>query len=285
MHFFYIDESGDTGANLADPHQPIIVLGGISVRDEGWNATQEQLREILAAYFGGRIPANFELHAKELLCPNGEGPFAGHAIEQRCTLALSLLSLLSERSHGAHYIALDKAQLAATPLGAPVPYGPNQPYLVGFDYLITYINWYVRDRLGISARGMIILDKKDQYHQLIEHLMHERRFGGAATHRVKWVVEFSYSVDSKKNAMVQLSDLVIYCVKRFIEVDAGHRANWPQGTKDFYARCFSLVRERVQRAALVERTGRNMDQLNAFLTTVRAEPRTQWRRHYDLGTD
>ncbi|WP_143814354.1 DUF3800 domain-containing protein [Lysobacter spongiicola] len=35
MHFFYLDESGDTGANLADPNQPIFVIGGVSVRDEG----------------------------------------------------------------------------------------------------------------------------------------------------------------------------------------------------------------------------------------------------------
>jgi hypothetical protein len=46
---------------------------------------------------------------------------------------------------------------------------------------------------------MIILDKKDQYHSEIEQLMHARRFGGIVAHRVKWIVEFSYTVDSKKN--------------------------------------------------------------------------------------
>lgn len=130
---------------------------------------------------------------------------------------------------------------------------------------------------------MIILDKKDQHHDLIEQLMHERRFGGAAAHRVKWVVEFSYSVDSQRNPMVQLSDLVIYCTKRFIEIEKGHRDNWPQNAKNFYARCYSIIRERVARTALVERNGRNMDRLNAFITAIRAEPRVQWRRHYDLA--
>ncbi|MBB5207842.1 DUF3800 domain-containing protein [Chiayiivirga flava] len=285
MHFFYIDESGDTGANLADQYQPIFVLGGISVRDEGWNITQERLSQIISDYFGGNTPNDFELHSKELLCPAGDGPFSGHDLQPRCELALRLLGLLEERAHGVHYLAIDKQALAVTNHDAPVPYGSNQPYPIGFDYLITYINWYVRDRLGISARGMVILDQKDQHHGLIEQLMHERRFGGVPAHRVKWVVEFSYSVDSQKNPMIQLSDLVIYCTKRFIEIEKGHRDAWSQDAKNFYAKCYSIIRGRVVRTTLVERNGRYMDRLNAFIAAVRVEPRVQWRRHYDLADD
>lgn len=283
MHFFYLDESGDTGNNLTDVHQPVMVIGGISVRDEGWNATQQALNQKLVAFFGGALPAGFELHAKDMLSPAGEGFFAGLPIEQRCALCLELLALLAERSHSVHYIAFDKPSIHATPLALPLSYDYRQPYLLGFDYLITYINWQVKERLGQSARGMIILDKKDQHHAHIERLMHERRFGGTAAHRVKWVVEFSYAVDSDKNPMVQLSDIVIYCVKRFIEVERGYRDAWQPEVKLFYARCYSIIKERISRAGLVERGGRNMDQLTAYLKTVRAEPRTQWRRHYELG--
>jgi hypothetical protein len=34
MHFFYLDESGDTGENLLDKNQPIFVLGGLSIADK-----------------------------------------------------------------------------------------------------------------------------------------------------------------------------------------------------------------------------------------------------------
>jgi hypothetical protein len=283
MHFFYVDESGDTGANLEDPDQPIIVLGGISVRDEGWNATQEVLNRRLSAFFHGNLLADFELHAKDLLSPNGDGFFDGMPIEERCALCLDLLDLLTQRSHGAHYIAIDKPQLRGAALETELGYDHAHPYLLGFDYLITYINWLVKERLGKSARGLIILDKKDYYHENIEMLMHNRRFKGPTAHRVKWVVEFGYSIDSKKNPMVQLSDLVIYCVKRFIEVEKGYRANWMQETKNFYARCYSLIKPRVARTNIVERTGRGMDQFNALLQSVKVEPRTQWRRHYNIG--
>ncbi len=282
MHFFYLDESGDTGNNLTDLHQPVMVIGGISVRDEGWNATQEALNRLLTTFFGGALPAGFELHAIDLLSPTGDGFFEGIAMQRRCELCLALLALIVERSHGVHYFALDKATIRTNPFAFPLLYDHQQPYMLGFDYLITYINWLVRERLGRSARGMIILDKKEQHHAHIEQLMHERRFGGVAAHRVKWVVEFSYAVDSDKNPMVQLSDIVIYCVRRFIEIERGYRDAWSDEAKLFYARCYSIISDRVSRVSLVERGGRNMDQLTDYLQIVRATPRTQWRRHYDL---
>jgi len=283
MHFFYLDESGDTGCNYADVNQPILVVGGISVRDEGWNTTQEHLRQILERYFNGTIPNNFELHSKELLSPTGDGPFAGHAMSNRCRLALELLGLLSERSHDVHYIALDKRSMGTRTLGLAMPYPTAQPYLIAFDYLVTYINWFVKEKLGRSARGMIILDQKDEHHNHIEALMHNRRFTGAAANRVKWVVEFGYTVDSAKNPMVQLSDLVIYCVKRFIEIELSLRTNFSEDTKNFYANCFNLIHPRIARQSIVERQGRGMDEFNSFIAAMRATPRTQWRRHYRLS--
>lgn len=44
-------------------------LGGVSVRDEGWNETQTQFYSKLRDFFGGTIPDDFELHATDLLAP------------------------------------------------------------------------------------------------------------------------------------------------------------------------------------------------------------------------
>lgn len=46
MHFFYIDESGDSDRNLNTPDQPTIVLGGVNLRYEGW-------KEIFFGFFNG----------------------------------------------------------------------------------------------------------------------------------------------------------------------------------------------------------------------------------------
>lgn len=280
MHFFYLDESGDTGANLEDPDQPIMVLGGISLRDEGWNKTHEAMSGLIAEYFQGNVPHNFELHARELLSQAGDGPFAGHPIQQRSNLARRLLQLVHERKHGAHYFAVHKPAMAAAQCAYPACYDLSTPYLVAFDYLITYINWQVRERLGTSARGMMIFDRKEQFHPQIEVITHDRRFRGAAAHRVKWIVEFSYSVDSRKNPMIQLSDLVVLCIKRFLEVENGYHELWTPIAKQFYAEAFGLITDRTEKVKIEPRDGRHSEQLNEYLEAVSATPRPRWRKEY-----
>lgn len=283
MHFYYLDESGDTGSNLNDPDQPVIVLGGISVRDEGWNETQKHLEAKLSAFFDGTLPAHFELHAKDLLCPSGAGAFSGFTLRDRARLCHSILDVLAERSHSTHYIALDKRRIRESSPSLSVPFDPKQPYLLAFDYLVTFANWHLKERLGRSARGLIILDQKEQYHSDVERIMRDRRFGGPATHRVKWVVEFSYPVDSRKNPMIQLSDLVVYCVKRFMEIHHGYRDGWSSEAKKFYAECFAKIHPRLPRSTLVAREGRGMDEVNSFIQEVRLEPRQRWKNEIQKG--
>jgi hypothetical protein len=59
----------------------------------------------------------------------------------------------------------------------------------------------------------------------------------------------------------------------------------PEDAKTFYARCYSAIQSRVARSGIVERGGRNMDQLNGFLSDIKAEPRARWRRYYDLDSE
>lgn len=280
MHFFYLDESGDTGANLADKGQPVFVLAGLSVADKKWNNTKEALDGVLIEYFAGAIPENFELHATELLSPKGEGPFEGHAIEKRLALVRQLLSLMDELGHHAHFFAIDKSKMAATKCEFATPYDSQTPYLLAFDYLITYINWHVKENLGQSARGMLVLDEKPEHHESIEAIIHHRRFGVPAVQKVKWIVEFSYPVDSRKNPMIQLSDLVGLCVRRFLEIELGYKNGVPNVVKEFYGECFNIIMKRVKSKSIVERKGKHLDKLTSYVEVVQAKPALQWRRGY-----
>lgn len=282
MHFYYLDESGCTGDDLANSEQPIFVLGGISVRDSGWNTTQEALADIIDEYFHGSVPAGFELHTEQLLSPDGEGPFLGHSRERRNELAKRILRSLAERGHDVHLYAIEKAKLESCNCSLQMPYNTKTPYLLAYDYLITYINWVIKNYLGRSARGMLIIDAKEQFHAFIERITHLRRFDGPASHRIKWIVEFSYPVDSQKNPMVQLSDLVVFCVKKFLEIDKGYRNMHSPNAKKFFAECYDLIHDRIRRKELVERRGRGMDKINDFLKRIQAKPTRQWKRRFGV---
>lgn len=56
MHFFYLDETGDTGADLQNSEQPIFVLGGITVRDKGWRQTADAFQRVVGSFFKDEIP-------------------------------------------------------------------------------------------------------------------------------------------------------------------------------------------------------------------------------------
>ncbi|WP_320151044.1 DUF3800 domain-containing protein [uncultured Tolumonas sp.] len=281
MHFFYLDESGDTGANLQDQQQPIFVLAGLSVADKKWNNTKECLDEIINQYFNDSIPAGFEVHSHALLSPRGEGFFHNHPIEQRLELVRELLNLIEELGHQVHYFAIEKSLLAASDCEYETVFNSKHPYLLSFDYLITYMNWHVKNNLGQSARGMIVLDEKEEHNESIEQIIQNRRFEVPNTQKVKWIVEFSHPIDSRKNPMIQLSDLVALCIRRFLEYERGYKTAPEQVTR-FYAECFNLIDKRVKSKNIIDRNGRNLDHLNEHLSRSQCKPRTQWRRQYGI---
>ncbi len=286
MHFFYIDESGDTGPDLLNTRQPIMVMGGLSVSDEKWNNTQIEFERIISSYFNHQIPSNFELHANELLYPNGKGFFKGHSLDNRTSLAIELLNILNTHSHNVHYISFIKEKISRIEfeLEKDLYFNIKCPYELGFDYLITYLNWFITKKLGRTARGLIILDEKKDQHQNIENILTFRRFKNTKRHRIKRIVEFGYPIDSKRNPMVQLSDLIIYCIRNFLEIENGYKNNWSQEAKDFYAQCFSIINSRIVKKNLIDRNEgkKSIKRLNEFLKDVVAKPRRGWKGYYKL---
>lgn len=282
MHFFYLDETGCNGADLNAGQEPIFVLGGVSVKDQGWVATTEAFEAIIENYFNpDPVPVNFELHAHELLSPKGEGPFFGHDRAKRSQLAFDLLNLIHDRSHQVHFVALDKNLMAVEATGAEHQvYDARIPYLLGFDYITTLINYHVKERLGHTARGIIILDEKEMFDDELAKIIRYRRFDVAKTRRIKWLVEFSYSIDSEKHPMIQLTDLSIYCIKKFLEMDRGYRDAWPQAAKDFYAQCFVMIYDRVPQKPILDQPGRHAIGVNALLGRVTVRPRRGWKKFY-----
>jgi Protein of unknown function (DUF3800) len=160
MHFFYLDETGDTGTDLGNAEQPIFVLGGVTVSDKSWRKTTDAVQSIIADFFNGLVPDGFELHAHELVAH--QGPFAAHSQEDCNALALALLDVVKEQRHRPHFVAIDKKLLLNHAAGKEHNIiDCKAPYLLAFNYLVSYLERFVREECGKSARGMIIIDRKD----------------------------------------------------------------------------------------------------------------------------
>jgi hypothetical protein len=92
-------EQGSTGKDLAPPQQPIFVMAGLLVSDEKWRTTEAGIQRVIREAFDEPMPPTFELHACELLSPDGDGPFAGWDRDVRNQRAVDLLCLLEQRGH------------------------------------------------------------------------------------------------------------------------------------------------------------------------------------------
>jgi Protein of unknown function (DUF3800) len=115
MHFFYIDETGCTGSDLANAQQPIFVIGGVSVSDDRWRNTTDAVQVEISKFFKGSIPNGFELHAHQLI--TGTGPFEGHTQEERNSFAHALLDVVITLKHKVFFVGIDKRRLATAVKG------------------------------------------------------------------------------------------------------------------------------------------------------------------------
>jgi Protein of unknown function (DUF3800) len=282
MHFFYLDETGCTGVDLKNPEQPIFVLGGISVSDDRWRTTTDEIEKAVSAFFNGAVPPNFELHANELI--NRTGPFDGKTQAECNAFALKLLDIVVTLKHKTHFIAIDKKRLLEHAEGNEHDIiDCKAPYLLGFNYLVTYIERYVKDKLGKSARGMIILDEKKMYQADVDKLTHFRRFDVPNVRKIKWLVEFSHPVDSVRHPLIQISDLVIYSARKFLECDNGYRPDWPVEAKNFFASCYDRVDQRVWRSTLIDSPGEEEEGAHELLKLCQSTHQGHWKNNYALS--
>jgi len=276
MHFYYLDEAGCTGGDLENPEQPIFVSGGVIVRDEGWNRTKENFDQIILNFFNGDVAPNFELHANELLSPEGEGFFTGYSREHRNALAHELLDLITNRSHQIAFCAIEKTSLNNednSEIESKNYFNKKTPYLLAYDYLISLFENHTQRLLGRSARGMIIIDIKEEFNNTISVITNHRRYCVPNNQRIIWLTEFTYSVDSRKNPMIQLSDLVCFLTKKFLEIDKGYRENYSSEVKNIYKEFYLKIHNRSIRNSVLRVGGNRFNDYNALIQNVMIFPR------------
>jgi hypothetical protein len=245
----------------------------------GWRKTTDAVQNVVNDFFNGAVPNGFELHAHELVAR--EGPFAERSQADCNALALALLDLVADLKRRTHFIGIDKKLLLKHVDGKEHDIiDCRAPYLLAFNYLVSYLERFVREECGKSARGMIIIDQKDMYLTQVDELTHYRRFDVPKARQLKRVVEFSHSIDSLRHPLIQLSDLVIYTTRKFLECDNGYRPKWSAEAKNFFASCYDRVQKRMWRTNLIEAMGEEEQKSHALLQRCQATHNGQWKRNY-----
>lgn len=251
MHFLYIDESGNTGADLDCAQQPVFLMAGLLVSDEKWRKTQGAVQGKLSAFFGGSPSRDFELHACELLSPDGDGPFTGQPRDARNALALELLNLIVERSHALFVVPIYKASLApCTMPQQDFGFGWAHPWEFGFEMMLTMFEDFLRGPdTGPSSTGLVIVDHEAQYVDFVRsHTNRRQRSGG--WRQLRKVVEIGYSATSHANPLIQLTDLVAFTYRKYLELATPRADHWPPAAKQFFAQCKASIWDRVKFKAL-----------------------------------
>ena len=73
MELLYLDESGSTGLDLDNKHQPYFVLAGVSVKDDKWHKVNDYFEQEKIKIYPDF--SDIEIHTNELFNSNPKSPF------------------------------------------------------------------------------------------------------------------------------------------------------------------------------------------------------------------
>ncbi len=203
MHLVYFDESGNSGTNLADPQQPVFVLGALIVPESLWQTVEAQLERALDQHFPPPRPAAFEVHAGDLR--QGTGDFRGIPLAQRLALRDDWLRIANRHQLRFIYRAITKTRYERWMKSALGTHITVNPHLAAFPLVAHVVNNYLR-QLSPPALGIIISDDNREVVDDIERFVKLLRAASGAL-RLDRIIEKGFFIDSKKSLLIQLADL------------------------------------------------------------------------------
>lgn len=220
----------------------MFVMAGLLVSNERWRRTEEILRERLKEGLGCEPGPGFELHATELLSPEGDGPFGEMSQGSRNKLALSLLDIVGERNHQVLLQVVDKLKMAdATPPAKEYGFDWKHPWDLSLAMTLTMFEDHLwGNSTGSSSAGMVFIDHKDSYLSLVRDRSKERGAAGG-WRQLKKVMEIGYSAVSYANSMIQLTDLIAYTMHKTAESVSGYGLKWPPDAHGFFRECRGYI--------------------------------------------
>lgn len=218
MHLIYLDESGNSGGNLADPQQPIFVLCALIVPENSWQSLEKELSSAVETYWPSPRPADFEIHATELINPS-EDPFRKQKPTHRLQFITAWLNIATQHKIRLVFRAINKQRYARwlhQTFGAGVMINPH---VAALALVAQVVNSHLFQLPG-RPLGIFISDENHQVARDVDKAIHVLR-GAHESVRLTQIVEKGFFVESHKSLVIQLCDLCVYAIRRHEEIKAG----------------------------------------------------------------
>jgi hypothetical protein len=209
MYFCYIDESGNTGSNLKDVHQPYLVLAALMVPPHNIKEIENDVRSLGYKYFGAESRnTDFEFHGDTIYNTRKKDRyFKKLPLEKRFELLDELVNIIIKHEDiKVGYISIHKQRYFAN-------YHIQQ---TAFHLLVEKIEERLQGYL--NAHCLLIADEQDEIEQkLIDDLDHFKQHGtifGYKSIQVEKIIDSVHFVQSHNNYLMQLSDVLCYLIRK-----------------------------------------------------------------------
>lgn len=217
MYLVYLDESGNSGTNLQDASQPIFLLCALVVPESKWLPIETELQASIDRFFPSPRPADFEIHANELVNPRGF--FRTFPVKHRLDFLADWMHIAARNDLRVIYRAIVKKRFArwlqeTFGLGVLI-----NPHVAAFPLVAQVVNTYLRSEPG-APLGILISDENKDVEYDVEKTI--RILRGHSSHlRLSQVIEKGFFIESHKSLFLQLCDVCAFCARRAEEQNAG----------------------------------------------------------------
>lgn len=165
MHLVYLDESGQTGANLTDPVQPIFVLGALVVPESTWLSLEKDLQAGIDLHFPEPRPDDFEIHASEI--SNARKPyFKRFPVTKRLAFGDDWFRVAHKHQLKLVYRAIAKRRFATWCLNTFGKGVSINPHVAAFPLVARVIDDLLRSPRGLRQQPLQPnpVDRPSKYH-------------------------------------------------------------------------------------------------------------------------
>lgn len=217
MHLIYLDESGNTGLDLNNTHQPVFVLGALLVPEECWLKLETDLTALVERSFPVPRPDDFELHATELINPRGY--FRQFAVAHRLEFYREVLHIAARHQLRFVYRSIVKKNFARwlnNTFGAGILINPH---VAAFSLVAQVIQEHLKSLPG-APLGILISDDNREVSPDVEKSIRILRRDNSKL-RLGQIIEKGFFIDSRTSLPLQLCDLCTYAARRREEKVAG----------------------------------------------------------------